>query len=111
MSNGLKSISRSLTVVETFKPQNDLVLLREYNPERRGLIAIPDTVKPHQPRAIVIAVGPGRMLESGKRNEIMLRAGDVVLLSGPVASLELEGCEKMLLCDQSQVLGVVGEKQ
>ena len=97
-------------VQETFKPLGDLVLLRPIDPSKttKGGLLMPDTVKPRQPRAEVVAVGPGRMLESGKRHELLIKPGDIVTLTGGVHSVELEGHpEKLILCEYAQIAGII----
>lgn len=99
----------SVVQKEKFVPLGDLVLLREIDPSRttKGGLALPDSVKPKQPRALVIAVGEGRMLMSGQRNQLMVKPGDIVLLNGPVHAVELEDQDRMMLCEYSQIAGII----
>lgn len=92
---------------ETFTPVGDLVLLVEVKPKQFGKVLMPETVKHEQPRAKVVAVGKGRLLECGKRNEMDIAVGDIVTLSGPVHAVELHGQVKMMLCSYSQICGVI----
>lgn len=96
-----------LAVRETFTPVGDLVLLKEVKPRQLGKVLMPESVKPDQPRAEVIALGKGRMLECGKRNEFDVKVGDIVTLNGGVHSVELAGQERMMLCMYSQIAGVI----
>ena len=92
---------------ETFVPVGDLVLLIEVKPKQFGKIQLPDSVKSEQPRARVVAVGKGRMLECGKRNELDIVVGDIVTLTGGVHAVELTGQPKMMLCSYSQIAGII----
>lgn len=96
-------------VQETFTPVGDICLLKEVDMNRltKGGLALPDSVKPLTPRAEVIAVGKGRMLECGDRNVIDIKVGDIVAVSGPVHGLELEGQPRMMLVSYSQITGVI----
>ena len=82
------------------KPLNDRVLVKPIEPEdksRSGII-IPDTAKEKAQEAEVIAVGPGRVLESGARSPVSVNPGDVVLF-GKYAGTEvtLDGAEHLIL--------------
>ncbi len=65
-------------------PLRDQILIRplaEAEKTSSGLLYIPKTAKSKTMRAMVLAVGPGRVLESGKRVEPEVRVGDEVLVS------------------------------
>jgi chaperonin GroES len=71
-------------------------------------IYIPDTASKEKPmRGKVIAVGPGKMTESGERMPMDAKVGDEVLFSkyGPT-EIELSG-EKVLILSNSDIYGVV----
>ena len=65
------------------KPLNDRVLLEAVKEERKkGGIILPETVEKERPQeGIVIAVGPGKMDEHGKRQPMSLKKGDKVLFT------------------------------
>ena len=45
-------------------------------------IVLPDTVEKEKPQeGVVVAVGPGKILESGKRGEMQVKKGDKILFS------------------------------
>ncbi|QSR87573.1 co-chaperone GroES [Candidatus Methylacidiphilum infernorum] len=58
-----------------------LVKLIEEQEVRKGGIIIPDTAKEKPQEATVIAVGPGKLDENGKRIPIEVKKGDKVLIS------------------------------
>lgn len=66
---------------ENVRPIRDFILLRPHaNPETTsGGIVIPKTAKDKTQLGTVMRVGPGRVLESGRRVEPEVKAGDVVI--------------------------------
>jgi len=65
------------------KPLDDRVLIEVLEAEGRtaGGIVLPDTAKEKPQKGKVIAVGPGRTLDSGERAALEVKKGDVVLFS------------------------------
>ena len=73
------------------RPLNDRVLvLREDEEEKSaGGIIIPDTAKEKPQRGKVVATGPGKMGEDGKRIPLAVKAGDRILF-GKYAGNEIK---------------------
>ena len=67
----------------TVKPLDDRVVVEVLEAESKtaGGIVLPDTAKEKPQRGKVIAVGPGRPLETGKRAKPEVKKGDVVLFA------------------------------
>jgi chaperonin GroES len=65
------------------EPLNDRVLVKLVEEEEKtaGGIVLPDTAKEKPTKGIVQAVGPGRLLENGKRQPIAVKKGDKVIFS------------------------------
>ncbi len=65
------------------KPLGDRVLVqaREQEEQIKGGIYIPDSAKEKPQEAVVIAVGPGKLDDDGKRIAMDVKVGDVVLTS------------------------------
>lgn len=65
------------------KPLEDRILIEPLKEERkRGGIILPDTIEKERPeKGRVIAVGPGKIDENGKRTAIPVKKGDVVLFT------------------------------
>jgi chaperonin GroES len=66
-----------------FKPLGDRVVV-EPGPEEEvssGGIVLPDTAKKKPQEGKVLAVGPGRLLENGKRVPVAVKEGDTVIYS------------------------------
>jgi chaperonin GroES len=92
-----------------FRPLSDRVLVRRIDREEKssGGIIIPDTAKEKPQEAEVIAVGNGKVLESGETLPMHLKVGDRVLFgkySG--TEIKLDGEEHLILREE-EVLGVL----
>jgi chaperonin GroES len=73
------------------RPLSDRVLLKRIEEKEavKGGIIIPDTAKEKPMEGEVISVGPGKMMEDGKRSPMDLKAGDRVLF-GKYAGTEIK---------------------
>ena len=92
------------------RPLRDRVLVRriEESEQKVGGIIIPDSAKEKPLQAEVIAVGSGRILESGEKMPLDLKAGDKVLIgkwSG--TEVKVDG-EDLLILKEDEILGVLG---
>ena len=92
------------------KPLADRILVRRVDEAetKRGGIIIPDTAKEKPQQAEVVAVGPGRLTEDGKRIPIDVKKGDKILIgkySG--TEVKIEGDEYVIL-REDDVLAIVG---
>lgn len=65
------------------KPLDDRVVIEVLEAESKtaGGIVLPDTAKEKPQKGKVIAVGPGRLLDSGKRANVEVKKGDIVLFA------------------------------
>src|SRR5215210_3457555 len=63
------------------RPLEDRVVIQQIEAEEKtaGGIVLPDTAKVKPQRGKVLAVGPGKLLDSGERAEIGVKEGDEVL--------------------------------
>ena len=92
-----------------FRPLHDRLLVKRVQAEEKskGGIIIPDSAKEKPLQAEVIAVGSGRVLESGQKMPLDLKAGDKVLIgkwSG--TEVKVDG-EELLILKEDEVLGVL----
>jgi chaperonin GroES len=93
----------------TIRPLHDRILVKrlEEEEERRGGIIIPDTAKEKPQRGKVIAVGNGKLLESGQRVPLDIKAGDQVLF-GKWGGNDIKlGDEEYLILEEKDVLGII----
>ena len=93
----------------SIRPLNDRIIVRrmEEQEQMRGGLYIPDTAKEKPQGGEVLAVGNGKLLDSGQRIAIDLKAGDRILFgkySG--TEIKLDG-EDYLILREDDVLGVV----
>lgn len=72
------------------RPLDDRVVIEPMEAEEKtqGGIVLPDTAKEKPMKGKIIAVGDGKMLESGKRAELLVKKGDKVLY-GKYAGTEI----------------------
>ena len=92
-----------------FRPLHDRVLVRRIEAEEKtaGGIIIPDTAKEKPQEGKVVAVGPGRVDDSGKRIPLDVAEGDVVIFSKYGGTeVKYDGAEYMLL-NARDILAVV----
>ena len=89
-------------------PLNDRVVVEPLTPEERtaGGVILPDTAKEKPNKGKVVAAGPGKLLDDGKRIGLAVRTGDVVFY-GKYAGTEVkvEGMELKILREED-ILGV-----
>ena len=94
------------------KPLADRLLVKrvdEVETKKSGII-IPDTAKEKPLQGEVVAVGPGRMTEDGKRIAMDVKKGDRILIgkySG--TDVKIDGTEYTIL-REDDVLGILSEK-
>ena len=92
------------------RPLHDRVLAKriEEGEQVRGGIIIPDTAKEKPQEAEVIAVGPGKIQEDGKRAPMDVKAGDKVLI-GKYSGSEIKiDDEDFVILREDEILAVVG---
>jgi len=91
------------------RPLHDRVVVRrlEEKEQRQGGIIIPDSAKEKPQQAEVIAVGSGKLLESGERASIEVKAGDRILFGKYSGSdIKMDGQEYLIL-REDEILGVL----
>ena len=91
------------------KPLDDRVLIRQSQAEEKtaGGIVLPDTAQERPQRGKVVARGPGKLLDSGKRGQMGLKKGDEVYYAKYAgAEVKIDGKDYVIL-RESDVLAVV----
>ena len=92
------------------KPLGDRILLQRIEAEEqvRGGIIVPDTAKEKGLEAKVVAVGPGKVNDDGKKVPIEVKVGNRVLI-GKYAGTEVEiDGEEHVIVQQDDILGIIG---
>lgn len=79
------------------QPLEDRIVIKRLEAEEKtaGGIVLPDTAKEKPQRGEVLAVGPGKLLENGKRAALEVKVGDIVLFgkySGTEVKVHGEEC-------------------
>jgi chaperonin GroES len=90
------------------RPLGERVLVKRLEEEeiRKGGIIIPDTAKEKPQQGEVIAVGPGRWDDNGKRRAPEVKGGDRILF-GKYAGNEVKvGDEEFLIMREDDILGI-----
>ena len=93
----------------SFKPSQDRILIRriEAEEEFRGGIVIPDTAKEKPQEGEIVAVGPGKTLDSGQLQPVSFNVGDRVLF-GKYAGTEVTlDDEEYVIMREDEVLGTL----
>ena len=91
------------------RPLQDRIIVKRIEEEEKtkGGIIIPDTAKEKPSEGKVIAVGPGKVTDDGKKIPMEVKVGDRVLFgkySG--TEIKIEG-EEHLIVREDDILGIV----
>lgn len=93
----------------SIKPLNDRVLVLRVEEETKtaGGIIIPDTAKEKPQEGKVVATGPGRLDDNGKRVPLDVKKGDRVLFSKYAGTeIKVDGVEHVFM-KEDEILGVL----
>jgi len=92
------------------RPLHDRVLIKRIEPEEeevRGSIVIPDTAKEKPQEGEVVAVGEGKVLDSGTRVEMSVKPGDRILFGKYAGSEVTIDDVEYLIMREDEVLGIL----
>jgi chaperonin GroES len=90
-------------------PLNDMVLVVGIEEKEKtvGGIIIPDTAKERPQEGKVIAVGPGKWDENGKRIPLEVKKGDLVLFGKYAGNeIKINGVEHLIM-REDDILGIM----
>jgi chaperonin GroES len=91
------------------KPLHDRILVKrlEEKETKKGGIIIPDTAKEKPQEGEVVAVGPGKVGDDGKRQSMDVKVGDKILFGKYSGSeVKLDG-EEFLIMREEDVLCIL----
>jgi len=96
-------------MASSLKPMGDRVVVKPKGREEttKSGIVLPDTATEKPQQGEVLAVGPGRQLDNGKRAELDVKVGDLVLFakySGTEFKLD---DDDLLILSERDVLAVI----
>jgi chaperonin GroES len=91
------------------RPLADRVVVQPMDAEEKqqGSIIIPDTAKEKPQQGKIVAVGPGKVSDSGQKVPMEVKAGDVVLYGKYSGTEVTVGDEDLLIMRESDVLAVL----
>lgn len=91
------------------RPLGDRVVVKAAGREEKTQsgIYLPDTVQEKPQEATVVAVGPGKMLDDGKRAPMDVKAGDRVLFSKYAGTEVKQLDEDLLILRESDILAII----
>ncbi len=90
-------------------PLDDRIVIKQSEAEEKsvGGIILPDAAKEKPQRGKVVAVGPGKMNDDGKRSEMSVKKGDEVIYAKYLGNdVEIDGVKYVIL-HENDILGVI----
>lgn len=97
------------TVSVKLKPLGDRIVVKAVAREAvtKSGIVLPDTAKEKPQEGEILAVGPGKVLDNGKRTPLEVQVGQKVLFAKYAGTeIKLDG-EEYLILRESDVMGIV----
>jgi chaperonin GroES len=91
------------------RPLDDRVVIKQLDAEEKtsGGIILPDAAKEKPQMGKIIAIGPGKMLDDGKRGKMSVKKNDEVIYGKYMGSeIEIDR-EKYVILRESDILGIV----
>jgi len=94
-------------------PLGDKLVVKRLEAEEKtaGGIVLPDTAKEKPKEGRVLDVGPGKVLENGKRAPLQVKKGDRVLFTSYAGAEVKLGGEEYIIMSEEDVLAVVQGKK
>src|SRR3954470_5727989 len=97
------------SVTDRIRPLHDRILAQRVAEQARtsGGLFIPDNAKEKPLEAVVVAIGSGKLLDSGKIQPLTIKPGDKILIGKYTGSeVKLEGDDHIIL-SEDDVLAVL----
>jgi chaperonin GroES len=98
-----------MEVIMKIRPLKDRVLVVRIEEKEKttGGIIIPDTAKEKPQKGEVIAIGPGKWDEKGKRIPLEVKRGDRVLFGKYAGNeIKVDGVEHLIM-SEDDILGII----
>lgn len=91
------------------KPLADKIVIKviEDNEQTQGGIFIPDSAKEKSQKGEVVAVGTGKTLDSGEKEPMEVKVGEVVLFAKYSGTDVKVGSEELKILSVRDVLGII----
>ena len=91
------------------KPLDDRIVIKQSDAEEKttGGIILPDTAREKPQIGTVVAIGPGKILDDGKRGKMSVKKKDEVIYAKYMGSdIEIHD-KKYVILRESDILGIV----
>ena len=91
------------------RPLDDRVVVKQSDAEEKttGGIILPDTAKEKPQIGKVVALGPGKLLDDGKRAKMSVKKKDKVIYGKYIGSEVEIDQEKYVVLRESDILGII----
>ena len=91
------------------RPLDDRVVIKQSPAEEKtvGGIILPDTAKEKPQVGKIIAVGPGKILDDGKRGKMSVKKNDEVIYAKYIGNEVTIDDEEYVILRESDILGIV----
>jgi len=92
------------------RPLSDRVVVEpaEQDEKTAAGIILPETAKEKPQQGAVLAVGPGKLGDNGKREPMDVKVGDMVLFPKYGGTeIKLKGDRKVMILKESEILAIV----
>jgi chaperonin GroES len=93
----------------SIRPLGEKVIVKRLEAESKtsGGIVLPDSAKEKPKRGTILAVGDGKLLDTGNRKSLQVKKGDKVLFTSYAGNeLKVDG-EEVIIMDESDILAVL----
>ena len=96
-------------MARTLQPLGDRIVIKavEQESQTKSGLYVPDTAKEKPQEGNVLAVGPGRVTDEGKRIDMDVKVGDVVVYSKYAGTEFTEDGEELLILSERDILAKV----
>lgn len=90
-------------------PLGDKIIVERLEAEEKtvGGIYLPESAKEKPKQGKVVAVGPGKVLDSGERGSLTVKEGDLVLFTSYAGTEVQHEGKELLIMSESDVMAVV----
>jgi len=91
------------------RPLDDRVVIKQSDAEEKttGGIILPDTAKEKPQIGKIVAIGPGKLLDDGKRGKMSVKKNNKVIYAKYIGSEVEIDKEKYVVLRESDILGII----
>jgi len=96
----------------SIRPLGDRIVVKrlEAQEKTKGGVFLPDTAKEKPQEGKVVAVGEGKLLDSGERAKLQLKKGDRIIFSSYAGTEVTVDGDELLIMSEEDVLAIVKKK-